>query len=199
MSNKLLFDMYGVLMRAPSPEDLIALEERVAPASSEDFWAAYYALRPGYDAGIASVEHYWGDVLKQCGAQDEDPKAIAEFENSRLLEEVPEMVQLLDDLIDDGHTVGILSNMPTSLSVLVRERHEWLDHCAAVALSCDIGVAKPRPEAYRVAVDALGGTPQETYFFDDNEAYVEGAREAGLNAFLFRDRETVLECLRDLS
>ena len=56
-------------------------------------------------------------------------------------------------------------------------------------------MAKPHPEAYRVAVDALAAQPKGTHFFDDRIDYVEGASYCGLNAHLFRGIDSVREVL----
>ena len=63
-----------------------------------------------------------------------------------------------------------------------------LEDCAAVTFSCDIGVAKPHPEAYRVAVDALAAQPTrpETQYYlgmvnhrlRNNEHALQWMREA---------------------
>lgn len=74
------------------------------------------------------------------------------------------MVALVKGLIGEGYSVGILSNIPTTLAGQVRKKQPWLEDCAAVTFSCDIGVAKPHPEAYRVAVDALSAQPKDTHF-----------------------------------
>ena len=119
-------------------------------------------------------------------------------ENSGLLEADPDMVALVKGLIGEGYSVGILSNIPTTLAGQVRRKQPWLEDCAAVTFSCDIGVAKPHPEAYRVAVDALSAQPKDTHFFDDRIDYVEGASYCGLNAHLFRGIDSVREVLSTL-
>ena len=60
-----------------------------------------------------------------------------------------------------------------------------------MTLSCDIGVAKPDPEAYHVAVDALGAQAKDTHFFDDRLDFVEGAQRVGLHAQLFTGIDSV--------
>ena len=80
----------------------------------------------------------------------------------------------------------------------MRAQHPWLTECAAVTLSCDIGVAKPHPEAYRVAVDALAAQPKDTHFFDDSIDYIEGATYCGLHTHLFTGIDSAREVLRGL-
>ena len=60
---KLLFDMYGVLMRPVTPESHADLERLLAPPDAEAMWEAYGFYRPDYDAGIFSDSHYWNCLL----------------------------------------------------------------------------------------------------------------------------------------
>ena len=43
---------------------------------------------------------------------------------------------------------------------------------------------KPNPRIYRLACERLGVEPAECLFVDDQPAFVEGARAAGLDAVL---------------
>lgn len=192
---KLLFDMYGVLMRRATPESRADLERLLAPPDVEAMWEAYGFYRPDYDAGIFSDSHYWNEVAARAGLGEVPVAEAVASENSGLLEADPEMVALVKGLIGEGYSVGIVSNIPTTLAGQVRKKQPWLEDCAAVTFSCDIGVAKPHPEAYRVAVDALAAQPKDTHFFDDRIDYVEGANYCGLNAHLFRGVDSVREVL----
>ena len=195
---KLLFDMYGVLMRPATPESHADLERLLAPPDPEAMWEAYGFYRPDYDAGIFSDSHYWNAVAARAGLGEVSVAEAVVRENSGLLEADADMVALVKGLIGEGYSVGILSNIPTTLAGQVRKKQPWLEDCAAVTFSCDIGVAKPRPEAYRVAVDALSAQPKDTHFFDDRVDYVEGASYCGLDAHLFRGIDSVREVLSTL-
>ena len=123
--------------------------------------------------------------------QAEEEREHAQKSAEHLLEADEEMVNLVLRFIGEGHSVGILSNVPAALGAKVRASQPWLEECAAVTLSCDIGVAKPDPEAYHVAVDALGAQAKDTYFFDDRLDFVEGAQRVGLHAQLFTGIDSV--------
>ena len=58
--------------------------------------------------------------------------------------------------------------------------------------SCDLGVAKPHQDFYRLVARELGHACDELLFFDDLEANVEAARTAGWVA----ERFTTVERLR---
>ena len=135
---KLLFDMYGVLMRPVTPESHADLERLLAPPDPEAMWEAYGFYRPDYDAGIFSDSHYWNEVAARAGLGEVPVAEAVACENSGLLEADPEMVALVKGLIGEGYSVGILSNIPTTLAGQVRKMQPWLEDCAAVTFSLSL-------------------------------------------------------------
>lgn len=181
----LLFDLYGVLMRSATPAGHAELEDYVRPADSDHFWSIYEEFRPAYDAGQLSDSQYWGRIRALTDLGPFEVSHAVDLDTDHLLAADEDMVEMVLGFIGEGHSVGILSNVPAALGAKVREAQPWLEECAAVTLSCDIGVAKPDPEAYLVAVDALGAHAKDTHFFDDRPDFVEGAQRVGLNAHVF--------------
>lgn len=51
-------------------------------------------------------------------------------------------------------------------------------------LSCDIGVLKPEPAPFRVAVDCLGVVPERALLVDDVPANLDAAGRLGLRTLL---------------
>ena len=71
----------------------------------------------------------------------------------------------------------------------------WLENYPVLGLferifaSHELGLCKPDPEIYRLALDKLRVKPDETLFVDDMEENVAAARELGMRAVLFRTAE----------
>jgi putative hydrolase of the HAD superfamily len=59
--------------------------------------------------------------------------------------------------------------------------------------SYEIGLLKPEIEIYEYAIGKLSCNPDEIVFFDDNEANVQTAIKAGMNAY----KVTGFEDLKD--
>jgi epoxide hydrolase-like predicted phosphatase len=57
----------------------------------------------------------------------------------------------------------------------------------AVVASGEVGLAKPDREIYHHTANLLDVEPEECAFIDDREVYVVGAREAGMQAILYKD------------
>ena len=58
-------------------------------------------------------------------------------------------------------------------------------------LSCELGMAKPAPEAFLKVAELARIEPERSLMIDDAPENVRGAREAGFKALLFQD-EAVL-------
>ncbi len=65
------------------------------------------------------------------------------------------------------------------------------DHFEMFLSSCYLGVRKPEPEIYRMAVDIVQRSPQECIFVDDRALNLECAALAGITPIHFRDSDTL--------
>jgi putative hydrolase of the HAD superfamily len=65
-------------------------------------------------------------------------------------------------------------------------------------ISAELGLAKPDPEIFHVAAARLGQPPEAGLFIDDNPAYADGARRAGLRAIVHRDAGITIAAARAL-
>lgn len=54
-----------------------------------------------------------------------------------------------------------------------------------VLVSCEIGIRKPDPAAYRAALQHYDTAASDAFFVDDSAANVAGAREVGITAFQY--------------
>ncbi len=52
-----------------------------------------------------------------------------------------------------------------------------------VLVSCEIGVRKPAPEAYRRALEHYGIAAADAFFVDDSAANIAGAQSVGITSF----------------
>lgn len=180
---KYLFDLYGVLLKTQSEQALRNLEDVLG--TDERLWPVYWEFRPDFDAGRVSEEEYWELVRAKLELPAFDVQRAIEVDYAGWLDADEEMVAKVADL----QPKGLLSNIPEGLAKRVLAKHTWLKDFDAISMSYEIGVEKPQPEAYKIALERLGATPEETYFFDDNPDNVAAAKELGLDARLFTSIE----------
>lgn len=98
---------------------------------------------------------------------------------------VPGTVELIDDLRGRGIMTLGLSNFSAETFPMCRARYDVFDRFDDIVISGEVGMAKPSKEIFHLLLERNSLRPDEAVFFDDSPANVDGAREAGLTAFLF--------------
>ncbi|HEX6845245.1 MAG TPA: HAD family hydrolase [Actinomycetota bacterium] len=120
--------------------------------------------------------------------------------------------ECLEKLAAAGLKLGIVCDVGLILSPVLRKRlHDFdlLRFFDGWSFSDETDVFKPRPEAYRVALDEMGVAPEQAAHIGDNPATdVAGARALGMRAYRYAgimDRgdgdvtpDAVVDDLRDL-
>lgn len=111
------------------------------------------------------------------------------------LPEIPGMRELVQDLKARGVRVALLSNIS----------HDFVSHAHDIPIlalfeycvfSADLGITKPDPRIFAKACEGGGFDPTETLFVDDSPVNVQGARDFGLQAYLFdKDAQALREYL----
>jgi putative hydrolase of the HAD superfamily len=164
----------------------------------------------GYLAMEKFCDHKAAEIPKRIAATDlvhrfetglVEPQDFVE-QLSRLLElrigyeqfcEIWSSIFLPDTLIPESLLAGIgeryrmlvLSNTNAIHFEMVRRNYAWLRHFDDLVLSYEVKAMKPSPAIYREAIARAQCRPEECFFTDDIEAYVEGARREGIDAVQF--------------
>ena len=102
---------------------------------------------------------------------------------------IPGMVELARELAARGVRVGVLSNSEGGLADLLAEIGV-IDAFAAVIDSGRVGVEKPDPRIFAIALDQLGADAA-IHIGDSWPADIEGALGAGWRAIWFRSRASM--------
>jgi putative hydrolase of the HAD superfamily len=80
----------------------------------------------------------------------------------------------------------LLSNTNAIHFEMIRATYgNLLGHFHQMALSYEVKAMKPHPEIYGAAVAMAGCTPAECFYTDDIPAYVDAARDLGIDAVQF--------------
>jgi len=106
----------------------------------------------------------------------------------------PAMFALAEELRAAGLKVGLLSN--SWAHTYPRARIDAL--LDPVVISGEVGLRKPHPAIYKLALDRLGLPADRVLFIDDAEPNVLGARAVGLHALVHGDHTTTRAALIDL-
>lgn len=113
----------------------------------------------------------------------------------------PEMVRGAvpgtEELLRDLHTVGAplfaLSNWPAETFWVARERFGVLEVFADIVVSGFVGLIKPDPRIFALALERFGRRPKECTFVDDRTENVAAAAALGIDGVVFRDAASLRE------
>ena len=169
---------------------------RVAWEESDQwFWDEYH--RPGNDTWTddARIEDYWrryhGVLLGRIGVEARTEvldRILASQFAADAWELYPDVEPMLREVREiDGITIGIVSDWGSNLRGIVAalDLDRYLDF---VLPSGAVGVAKPNPAFYAMALDRAGVEAHEAVMIGDSyRADVRGAWSAGMDA-LWLDR-----------
>jgi putative hydrolase of the HAD superfamily len=78
------------------------------------------------------------------------------------------------------------------------QRHGLEGLFDVVVLSAAVGLAKPDPAIYRLALQRLGTAPETTIFVDDHEPNVVAASEQGMQGVHFTGYKDLVAALQEL-
>ena len=65
-----------------------------------------------------------------------------------------------------------------------------------IIISAEVGVAKPDPKIFQIALDQAGVRPNEAVFVDDFYANIEGCEKVGMTGIHFKDAQAALQQLK---
>lgn len=158
-------------------------------ASDRWFWDEYH--RPGNDTWTSDerIESYWrryhGTLLDHIGVKDPTEvleRILASQFASGAWEPYPDVEPMLREVRSMGVTVGIVSDWGSTLHGIVAEL--GLDRYVEFVLASGaIGLSKPDPAFFRVALDRAGVAAGEAVMVGDSyRADVGGAWAAGMDA-----------------
>ena len=181
-----VFDIGGVLEITP---DL-----GWAPA-----WESKLGLAPG------EIGRRMGDAWRDGGIGAISEAEVRQAARERLVLDEGQLAEFMADLWRDylgtantelieytsrlrpRYRTGILSNSFVGAREREQAAYGFEDLVDEIVYSHECGLSKPDPQAYALVCARLRVEPAQTVFVDDTEVCVEGARQAGLHAVLYRD------------
>ena len=143
-----------------------------------------------YLAGEATEREYWLDFAAKAQANgaplDGHPTLMrAMFQTPGIDAIRPEAIALVRQALQAEIPLGILTNelMDFQGRAWV-EAQEWFPWFPVLIDSTELGVRKPDPQPYLVAIEQMGLPASDIVFIDDNPTYVAGGEAVGLQSIL---------------
>ena len=195
MIRAIIFDFGGVLVRMTddSPRRKLAEQLGISLSSLDDLvFFSDSAKKAGN--GEISVGKHWQEVGKTLGIrEDAMPDFLQQYWSA---DDVNwELLEYIRGL-RPKYKVGLLSNAWDDLRNTLHNRWHIDDLFDELVISAEVGMIKPDPRIFHLAVDRLGVLPQEAVFIDDMSANVQAACQEGLTGILYQNTPQVLEALK---
>ncbi len=148
-----------------------------------------------YESGQVETEEFLDRFSTLLGLKT----SLSEFReiwNSIFLPETATSEALIQEL-KQRYRLVLLSNTNELHYGWLRERYPILNHFDAFTLSYAEKAMKPDERIYAAAVANAQCRPEECFFTDDIERYVEAARDFGIDAETFTDEANLRRHLAD--
>ncbi len=192
----IFFDLGGVIVRTDYQAPREHLAERLN-TTYEDLSRIVFASESSYQASIGAIttEAHWEAVTRRLGRPVSEAQAIRE---EFFAGDVVDLGLLaLIRSLRPRYKTGVISNAwPDLRQDLVNKK--VIDAFDALIVSAEVGVMKPDPRIYEIAMDQLGVAPQESIFLDDTPVNVDAARALGMQGILFREPRRTLNELKEM-
>lgn len=188
-----VFDIGNVLIRW---EPLPALEPVVGRERADAFLAEaaidFHGRNLRADGGTP-----WSEIVAELTEHDaavgEVGQAYVDHYADAIREPIDGTVAILRELHEAQVPLFAVTNFSAELFPIARELHDFLELFEEIIVSGEEGVTKPDPEMWEILEEVtrhIGGL-EDAVFIDDSSANVMSAEQAGLDALLFTDPDTL--------
>lgn len=189
-----VFDFGGVVFRW---QPLSLLQEVVPHHAHDDDSARALAARlfqsfavgsdwAEFDRGTVTPGELVERIARRTGLPAQDVERVVHAIPPHLQAQAG-TVTLMQRLREAGHRLFYLSNMPAPYADHLERHHGFFDWFEGGVFSARVGLIKPEPAIFDLAVLRFGVQPAECVFVDDVLHNVEAARAAGWQAVHFID------------
>ncbi|PKN95272.1 MAG: hypothetical protein CVU44_00915 [Chloroflexi bacterium HGW-Chloroflexi-6] len=191
----LYFDLGGVIVRTEDKTLRTALGQRFGMSYDEmDRFVFGCETAKKASIGLMTEEQHWRDVARRLGADDEwKPIADTFFAGDRIDRSLLDFIQS----VRPGLKTGVISNAWDGLRAYMQEQG-FLAPFDEIIVSAEVGIVKPDPRIYHLALQKLGVQPGEAIFVDDMPENIAAANALGMKGVHFRSVEQTLADIKQL-
>jgi epoxide hydrolase-like predicted phosphatase len=197
MSIRAVFiDFGGVILRTEEKGPRMRQAERLG-MTSRDLEKIIFESESSQRASTGEIpeEAHWQAVAKALGvSRQESDKITAEFFSGDRADAT--LLEFLRSLRPE-RKVGLISNAWSGLRAFITSQR-FEDVFDEMIISAEIGLMKPDPRIYHLALEKLGVRPEESVFLDDVLVNVEAARSLGMTGIHFTQPDKALDELKQL-
>jgi len=145
--------------------------------------------------GEISEEEHWQNVMKTLKLPASEYERVREefFAGDVIDHEIVDFLRS----IKPRYKTGLISNAWSGLrDYIVREKFDDAFH--HMFISAEVGVAKPDPKIYHIALEQLQVNPKEAVFVDDFIENITACEKVGMKGIHFTDSQSALQQLKKM-
>lgn len=189
--------MGGVIVRTEDWDFRRRWEERLDLEAGE-LSRLVFEGQPSQRASVgqATVDEIWSSLARRLDlSADETAQLEADFWRGDRVDH--DLVNYIGTL-HESYRTALLSNAWPNVRGYIEDEWEIADVFDLIVISAEVGLVKPDPQIYQIALDGLDLPASACVFIDDFQRNVDGARAAGLHALLFESPQQIRRDLSDL-
>ena len=195
MIKAILFDLGGVLFTDGTKQFIAYLHDELGVDAQQSSNLLSGQLGSQYREGKIGRNKFWETFKQELDlTASEDELEQNWISGYRLNEATKSLIQELSRRYD----VYYLSDNVQERIDVIESKYHFLNLFKDGIFSHVVGVRKPNPRIYKLALEKVGAEPSEVVFIDDKASALEPARELGMKTILFEDAETVRQKLAQM-
>lgn len=185
MISFIYFDVGGTLLDWSRVFEGAAKKFNLDP---EDIGRVFDENHDDITRGIMSAKDLWNKCIQRYGLKNASEYDFLDSWVSDY-EPIKEIHELISK-VTPKYKIGLLSNIYKGmLPLLIEKRIIPNIQYEQIVFSCDVGMMKPNADIYALAKKRAKVNSNNILLVDDREDYLEGAKKAGWNIFLFNNKQ----------
>lgn len=131
-------------------------------------------------------DEFWKQVLEKLNINEDINKLEDQWINSY------ELIEGTRDIIFElakKYKVFYLSDNVKERVEMINSRYGFMKWFENGIFSHKVGIKKPNPQIYKLALEKAGVQPKEAVFIDDKALFLEPAKQIGMTTFVFETPE----------
>ncbi|HYF97110.1 MAG TPA: HAD-IA family hydrolase [Patescibacteria group bacterium] len=185
MYKAIIFDFFGVIQADPYQRWLSkrGLKREGSFADIADAMDRGFITREDFFERLSELSD---DTVENIRKTLYDEKFIDE-----------ELVKLIS-LLKQKYQIGLLSNSRGDYLRPILDKHGITQLFDEIIISSEVGIIKPDPAIFELALGRTGITAEQAIFIDDNETNAQAAASIGIKSIWYKDLTSLKEKLADL-
>jgi putative hydrolase of the HAD superfamily len=154
----------------------------------DEFQARHEMVVSSFERGKLTLDEYLDRTVFYC----DRPFAREAFRDVMLSlsHPFPENLALAQSLADSGkYRMSTINNESRDLNYYRMDKFGLRKIFHLFVSSCFVGLRKPEPEIYRLAIEITQVPPEECVFIDDRALNLECAKQLGMHTIQMKDLE----------